>query len=143
MLGGHVIRRLTTSPRVVVADDHPLFRSVVAMLLGEWGWDVVAKAADGSEAIEAARRFRPALIVMDNDMPGVSGIEAARTIKARWPRIRVVILTGREDEADIRTAIQCGADGYLIKSAESCELESSLRRVLRGEPVFPAISERV
>ena len=131
-----------TSTRVVVADDHPLFRSVVAMLLDELGWDVVAEAADGGEAIEAASQFRPALMVMDNDMPVLSGIEAVRAIKSRWPEIRVVILTGCEDEARVQEAIRCGAHAYLVKGIEATELDASLRRVLRGEPVFPALSGR-
>ncbi len=131
----------TGGTRVVIADDHPVFRSALSALLKAWGWDVLSEAADGNEVIEAAREFHPEVVVTDYDMPELDGIEAARTIKARWPEIRVVILTGSDDEDNVQKAMGCGVDGYVIKTAKLGELESSLGCVLRGEPVFPSCAD--
>jgi DNA-binding NarL/FixJ family response regulator len=130
--------------RILLADDHALFRDGVASLLEAWGHQVVGQAADGAQAIDLAARLHPDLVLMDVRMPGVSGLVATERIKAADPRVSVVMLTVSEDEDDLFTAIQMGAQGYLLKNLESRELRAMIEAVGRGEPaISPQTAARI
>jgi DNA-binding NarL/FixJ family response regulator len=123
--------------RVVVADDHPVFRDGLAHLIGELeGIDVVAVAANGREAVELADRLAPDVIVMDLRMPELDGIEATRRVTAAHPAIGVVVLTMLEDDELLLAAVRAGARGYLLKDATEAEIATVLRGVARGEAIF-------
>jgi DNA-binding NarL/FixJ family response regulator len=124
--------------RVILADDHALFRDGVASLVGAWGHDVVALASDGAEAVALAARLKPDLVLMDVRMPGTGGIEATRRISTQHPDIAIVMLTVSEDEDDLFEAIRAGARGYLLKNLEAAELRSMLDAVQRGEAAISA-----
>lgn len=104
------------TPSVLVVDDHALFRDGIASLLRAGGIRVVGQAGDGSEAIAKARELHPDLILMDIQMPGVSGLEAIRAITAEMPDIKVVMLTVSDDEQDLFEALKSGAVGYIVKN---------------------------
>lgn len=130
--------------RIVLADDHPLFRDGLASLLGAWGHDIVGEAADGFEAVAAVDRARPDLVLMDVRMPGMSGIEAIRRLALEHPEIAVVMLTVSEDEDDLFEAIRAGARGYLFKSLDARQLRSMMEAVERGEAaITPATAARM
>ena len=122
--------------RVLLADDHALFRAGIASLLKAWGLEVVAQAGDGDEAILQARQLRPDLIFMDIKMPHRNGLEATRAIKAEMPDIKVVMLTVSDDEADLFEAIKSGAEGYLLKNLREGEFAELLARLGQGEPII-------
>ncbi len=130
--------------RILLADDHSLFRDGVASLLEAWGHEVVGQASDGAEAIVLADRSRPDLVLMDVRMPVLSGLAATQRIKADHPEIPIVMLTVSEDEDDLFTAIKAGAQGYLLKNLESRQLRRMLEAVARGEPaITPATAARI
>ena len=130
--------------RILLADDHALFRDGVASLLAAWGHQVVGQARDGEEAIALAARLRPELVLMDVRMPTVSGLEATRRVKAAQPEVHIVMLTVSEDEDDLFTAIKAGAQGYLLKDLESAQLRRMLEAVERGEAaITPATAARI
>lgn len=130
--------------RILLVDDHPLFRDGLGSLLGAWGHEIVGQAANGAEAIAAADRLRPDLILMDVQMPVVSGLEATRAICAAQPGIAIVMLTVSEDEGDLFEAIRSGARGYLFKSLEAAQLRSMIAAVERGEAaITPATAARI
>ena len=130
--------------RILLADDHSLFRDGVASLLEAWGHQVVGQASDGAQAIDLAARLHPDLVLMDVRMPSVSGLEATAHIKAADPRVSIVMLTVSEDEDDLFAAIQMGAQGYLLKNLESRELRGMIEAVGRGEPaISPQTAARI
>lgn len=119
--------------RVLLADDHPLFREGLVSLLRAHDVDVVGEASDGAEAVDLTRRLTPDAVLMDLTMPGMSGLEATRLIKAEMPEVRVVILTVSDTDADLFDAIRSGAHGYLVKSTSSEEFFALLDALDRGE----------
>ena len=119
--------------RVLLADDHALFREGLVSLLRTRDIDVVGEASDGTEAVALARELRPDVVLMDLSMPGVGGLEATRVIKAELPEIKVVILTVSEADADLFEAIRSGAHGYLVKSTPSGDFFELLEALDRGE----------
>ncbi len=128
--------------RVLIADDHPLFRHGIRSLLSATAdFQVVGEAAAGDEAIRLAETLQPDVIVMDIQMPNVNGIEATRQIVRESPNIRILIVTLFEDDASVFTALRAGARGYVLKDAEKDDLLLALRAVGRGEAIFsPAIA---
>ncbi|MGZ8692203.1 MAG: response regulator [Gaiellaceae bacterium] len=122
--------------RVILADDHALFRAGLASLLGAWGMHVVGQAANGVEAITLARRLKPELMLMDVGMSPCNGLEATRAIKAEFPDVKVVIVTVSEDEQDLFEAIKSGAEGYLLKGMSEEEFGATLTRISAGEPAL-------
>ena len=123
--------------RVVVVDDHPVWRDGLrADLEAAEVADVVGEAADGGEAIEVTRDVMPEVVVMDLKLPTVSGAEATRRIVEESPHVRVLILSASGEEADVLEAVKAGARGYLLKSATSAEVADAVRRIHAGEPVF-------
>ena len=130
--------------RVLLADDHALFRAGIASLLRAWGMDVVGQAADGDEAIELARRLKPELVLMDVRMSPRNGLEATRVIKTELPDVKVIIVTVSEDEQDLFEAIKSGAEGYLLKGMSEEELGSTLARISAGEPALsPGLATKI
>jgi DNA-binding NarL/FixJ family response regulator len=130
--------------RILLADDHALFRDGVASLLDAWGHEVVGVASDGDGAVDLAGRLHPALVLMDVRMPGGGGIAATARLAALHPEIAIVMLTASEDEDDLFTAIKAGARGYLLKNLEAPELRSMLAAVERGEvAISPVTAARI
>jgi DNA-binding NarL/FixJ family response regulator len=131
--------------RLLVVDDHEVVRQgLVALLDRRESFQVVAQAGTVAEAIAAADRFRPDLIIMDVRLPDGSGIEACRDIRAEHPEIRVVMLTSYPDEEAVLSAIVAGASGYLLKQIRARDLVSGLEAVGRGESLLdPAVTEKV
>lgn len=123
--------------RVLVVDDHPMWRSGVRNDLESSGVaEVVGEAEDGGEAIELARDVMPEVVLMDLQLPHVSGADATSQIVADSPHTKVLVLSASGEEADVLEAVKAGASGYLLKSATTDELLDAIRRVRTGEPVF-------
>ena len=123
--------------RVMVVDDHPMWRDGVRADLEASGTaNVVAEASDGGEAVEKAREAMPEVVLMDLQMPTVSGVEATRLIVEESPHIKVLVLSASGEEADVLEAVKAGASGYLLKSTPAAEVSDAVRRVRDGEPVF-------
>jgi DNA-binding NarL/FixJ family response regulator len=122
--------------RVLLADDHALFRDGLRSLLEARGVEVVGEATNGREAVELSKRLQPDILLMDLSMPELNGLAATRLISADQPRVKVVILTASEEDADLFEAIKSGAQGYLFKNVASDELFRLLEGVARGEPAL-------
>jgi DNA-binding NarL/FixJ family response regulator len=130
--------------RVLLADDHALFRDGIASLLEAWGHEVVGFASTGAEAVEMVARLAPDLVLMDVRMPGMSGLDATAAIHESRPETSIVMLTVSEDEDDLFAAIKAGAQGYLLKNLEAPQFRSLLEAVERGEPALsPATAARI
>jgi DNA-binding NarL/FixJ family response regulator len=122
--------------RILIADDHTLFRDSLRSLLTSHGFEIVGEARDGSEAIELTRRLQPDIVLMDLSMPGLDGLSATRLISAEMPQVKVIVLTASDDDAKLFEAIKSGAQGYLLKNLESKEFFALLEGVGRGEPAL-------
>lgn len=130
--------------RIVLVDDHALFRDGVSALLEAWGHNVVGQAANGTAAIALVDRVLPELVLMDVRMPGLSGVETTKRIRTYHPEIAIVMLTVSEDEDDLFNAIKAGAQGYLQKNLESAQFRLMLGAVGRGEAaITPATAARI
>lgn len=131
--------------KVVVADDHPVVRSgIVGLLEAEADIEVVGQAADGRQAIAAAVRHEPTVVLMDLRMPDVDGVAATKAIRERCPGVAVVVLTTFDTDEAIVRAVDAGASGYLLKDAPTDELVDGVRRAAAGETVLAApISKRL
>lgn len=119
--------------RVLVADDHSLFRDGITSLLEAAGLDIVGQAGNGQEAVEAVIRLKPDLVLLDIDMPKMNGLEALRLIKEKQPETKVVMLTVSEDDTNIFEAIQFGAQGYLLKNLNGEEFLALIEGLKWGE----------
>lgn len=130
--------------RVLLADDHALFRDGVRSLLEARGIDVVGEAGDGAQAVDAAMRLRPDVVLMDITMPRMDGLEATRLIKARAPGIKIVMLTVSDENRTVFEAIKSGAEGYLLKDLQAAEFFELLQGVERGEaPITRNLAARI
>ena len=131
--------------RLLVVDDHEVVRQgLVALIDRREKFQVVAEAGTVEEALDAARRFQPDLVIMDVRLPDGSGIEACREIRAELPATRVVMLTSYTDEEAVLSAIIAGASGYLLKQVRARDLVNALEAVGRGESLLdPAVTEKV
>lgn len=130
--------------KVLLVDDHALFRAGLASLFGAWGIEVVGEAGNGNEAIERARELQPDVIFMDINMPERNGLEATRAIKAESPETTIVMLTVSDDERDLFEAIKSGAEGYLLKDLKEEEFEEMIRRIGDGEPALsPGLARKL
>jgi DNA-binding NarL/FixJ family response regulator len=121
------------SERILIVDDHPLTREALAALLSQQGFQVVGEAATGEEAIAAAERLDPDLVLLDLTMPGVDGLTALPRIREQAPTSEVVVLTASDAEESLLTAIRSGASGYLLKTEPPEQIATFLRSVARGE----------
>ena len=133
------------SLRILIADDHPLVRKGLRSVLGTVPeFEVIGEATSGREAVERAAALQPDVVLMDLQMPGVSGIEATREIVRANPQIRVLVVTLFEDEESVFTALRAGARGYVLKDADEEDLVAAVRAVGRGEAIFsPSVAARV
>ena len=123
--------------RILVVDDHTLFRrGLTALLSREAGFQVVGDAADAGEAQRRAQALQPDLILLDNHLPGVNGVDALPALRDAAPKARVLMLTISEDERDLAAALRGGACGYLLKNMEGDALAAAIRRAMRGESVI-------
>jgi DNA-binding NarL/FixJ family response regulator len=131
--------------RILLADDHPLFRDGLRALLTAAGEaDVVGEAATGTEAVAVALELQPDVVVMDLHMPELNGIDATRQIAQASPHIGVLVLTMVEDDDAVFAAMRAGARGYVLKGSTQAEILSAVRAVASGEAVFgPAIARRL
>lgn len=130
--------------KVLLADDHALFRAGIESLLNAWGHTVVGEAKNGIEALEKTRSLHPDLILMDIQMPKCNGLEATRLIKAEMPEIKIVMVTVSHDDADLFEAIKSGAEGYLLKDMSEDEFNRVMTGVAEGEaPLSQGIATRI
>lgn len=155
---------MTDPIRVLIADDHPLFRDGLTALLTDGpDTDLAGTATTGTEAVDLARQTQPDVVVMDLHMPGLNGIEATRRIVADSPHIAVLVLTMFDDDDSIFAALRAGARGYLLKGADRDQIRCGIHAAANGEigadlaakmlgyftaapvpppPVFPQLTER-
>lgn len=130
--------------RILIADDHALFRDGLRSLLEARDLDVVGEARDGAEAVALARLHRPDIVLMDLNMPNTNGLVATTLICAEMPEIRVVVLTASDDDADLFQAVKSGAQGYLPKNVAAEDLFAFLDGVMNGEPALtPVLARKV
>ena len=121
---------------ILVVDDHTLFRRGLIALLEQYpGLQVVGEAGDAAEALRLAPQLQPDVILLDNHLPGVMGVDAIRGLREVAPASRVLMLTVSEDGQDLAAALRNGAQGYLLKTIEGDLLAEAIRRAARGEPV--------
>ncbi|GAB3447153.1 response regulator transcription factor [Streptomonospora sediminis] len=122
--------------RVMVVDDHPMWRDAVARDLAEAGLEVVATAGEGTKAVRVAPAARPDVAVVDLQLPGIGGVEVTRRLLAQAEPPRVLVLSASGEQADVLEAVKAGATGYLVKSAGREELLDAVHRVRTGEAVY-------
>jgi len=126
-----------TPVRLMVVDDHTLFRrGLVALLEQDDRFAVLHEAADAGEALRCVQHDRPDLILLDNHLPGVRGVDAIAGFKEVAPEVKILMLTVSENEQDLSAALKAGADGYLLKTINSEDLSESILKVLDGESVI-------
>lgn len=130
--------------KIVIADDHALFRDGLKNLLESKGYDIIGTAKDGLEAIELAEKLKPDIMLIDILMPKCDGLETTMLVNAKFPNIRIVILTSSENEQNIFDAIKYGACGYFIKNFDSETLFELLEALKKGEvPVSPGLAGKI
>ncbi|WP_406149823.1 response regulator [Streptomyces sp. NBC_01012] len=122
--------------KVMVVDDHPMWRDAVARDLAESGFDVVATAGDGPGAVRRARAAGPDVLVLDLNLPGMPGVQVCKELVGSHPGLRVLVLSASGEHADVLEAVKSGATGYLLKSASTQELTDAVRATAAGDPVF-------
>jgi DNA-binding NarL/FixJ family response regulator len=131
--------------RVVLVDDHPVFRHGLRALLGAVDdMEVVAEGADGADAVRLVEQWHPDVVVMDLNMPGMTGVESTRRIVGALPETGVLVLTMFEDDESVFAAMRAGARGYLVKGADSPDVVRAITAVADGEAIFgPSVAQRV
>ncbi|MDF3291772.1 response regulator [Streptomyces silvisoli] len=131
--------------RLLIADDHPVVRDGLrGMFAGDPGFEVVAEAGDGAEAVALAERLGPDVVLMDLRMPRLDGVSAIRAMAERRLPARVLVLTTYDTDSDVLPAVKAGATGYLLKDTARDELVRAVRAAARGESVLsPAVASRV
>jgi len=123
--------------QLLVVDDHPLFRrGLIALLSQDDRFEIVGEAGDVGEALRVLAKTQPDLLLLDNHLPGVKGVDAIASLKSDRPDLRILMLTVSEDEEDLSKALQSGADGYLLKTSESDQLCDALVKVHEGHSVI-------
>ena len=130
--------------KVLIADDHALFRDSLRSLLEARGFEVVGEAKNGREACDLARRLAPDVVLMDLSMPEMDGLAATRLISAELPAVKVLVLTASDEDAKLFEAIKSGAQGYLLKNLNAEDFFALLERAGRGEPALtPGIARKL
>ena len=134
----------TESLRVLIVDDHDLFRTGLRNLLEEQGVQIVGEAATGAEAVRVVRELAPDVVVMDLNMPGMGGVDATRHITGIAPLTRIVVLTISDQDSDVMDAILAGACGYLLKDSSIQELIAGIEAASHGESLIsPTIAAKL
>jgi len=131
--------------RLMLVDDHPVVRDGLhGVFAADPDFEVVAEAGDGKEALARAAGVAVDVVLMDLRMPGMGGVEAIRALAARWPSVRVLVLTTFDTDRDVLPAIEAGATGYLLKDASASELKDAVRAAHAGRPVLaPSVAGRL
>jgi len=131
--------------RIVLADDHTILREGLRSLLtADPDFEVVGEAQDGREAVRCVEKLEPDLLLMDLSMPRMSGMDAIREIKKRYPETRIIALTVHKTEEYLLTTLQAGADGYVLKDATHEELVMAIKNVMGGKSYLsPGVSEKI
>ena len=130
--------------RLLIADDHALFRQSLRALLESRGIEVVGEAVDGRQAIELAGRLKPDIVLMDLGMPELGGLEATRRLAATQPSVRVIVLTASTEDEDLFEALKAGAQGYLLKDLDADAFFKLLEGALAGQPALtPELSRKI
>lgn len=130
--------------RIMLVDDHPLFLEGLQNLMQTQDIQVVGTARDGMEAVQKAETLQPDIILMDVVMPRCNGLTATRLVKAKFPDIKIVMLTSSESDQDLFEAVKSGACGYLLKNLNATELFNMLKSLQQGEtPWSPGLAERI
>jgi DNA-binding NarL/FixJ family response regulator len=133
-----------SSPRVLLVDDHEIYRAGLRGLLEEAGIDIVGEAANGEGALSLVEQKHPNVVIMDLNMPGMGGIEAARQIATLAPLTRVIMLTVSSAAPDITDAVLAGACGYLLKSATTQEIVTGISAAARGDALLsPSVAAKL
>src|SRR5215207_7282459 len=133
-----------TTLRILIADDHPLYRDGLTAALAAAGFDVVGEAANGRQAIALSLELQPDVVIMDLDMPGTGGVEAIRRIAHDSPHVAILVLTMLADDDSVFAALRVGARGYLLKGAGQAEIVRAVQTVAEGGGVFGAsVARRV
>lgn len=123
--------------RIVMADDVEVVRLGVSALLSTVDdFEVVAQAANGEDAVAAVKKFSPDVVLLDLEMPKMTGVEAAKVIKFMYPKTKILILSGFENEKYVTQILKSGAGGYVVKSVAKAELAEAIRAVAEGEKIF-------
>lgn len=125
-----------TSARILVVDDHPIWRQGVARDLADAGFSVIGTARDGAQALRVAMATHADVVLLDLHLPDLSGAEVTRRLLASDPSIRVLVLSASGERQDVLDAMTAGATGYLVKSAELAELIAAVRSAAAGQAVF-------
>src|SRR3712207_997713 len=126
-------RKAQPPSRILVADDHPLFRSAIGHTLeAHPDLEVVGEAADGQEVVELCRRLRPELVLMDLRMPVMDGVAATKAIKGELPEILVLVLTALDEPQKLHDSLEAGASGYVLKDAPIARITDAVRGTLAG-----------
>jgi DNA-binding NarL/FixJ family response regulator len=128
--------------RILIADDHALFRDGLRSLLTANGYEVVAEAKNGREAVTLAHQIQPEMVLMDLSMPEVDGLAATKILSAELPQVKVIILTASESDETLFDAIKSGAQGYLLKNLEADDFFALLDRAAAGEPALTPLFAR-
>jgi DNA-binding NarL/FixJ family response regulator len=139
------MERVMDKITILLAEDHKVVREGTRRLLeSQSDFEVVGEASDGIEAIELAKKWKPQIIIMDVYMPRLNGIEATKQIKALYPNMAILVLTGYDDDEYVFALLEAGAAGYLLKESSGEELIDAIRQVMTGEPVLhPKIMKKV
>lgn len=135
---------MTQAVRILVADDHRMVREGIVRILEDAdGFEVVAQAADGVEAVELTMKLKPDVVIMDLTMPRLSGLDAVRRIHETAPQMRILVLTVHEDEEYIVPIVKAGASGYLVKDSASTDLTDAVTALANGDTYFGRQASRV
>jgi len=131
--------------RIVLADDHTILREGLrALLSADAKFEIVGEAADGRQAVRSVEKLTPDLVIMDLSMPRMTGMDAIREIKKRYPETKIIALTVHKTEEYLRTSLKAGADAYVLKDATHDELLMAIENVLKGKTYLsPGVSEKV
>ncbi len=124
------------SVRVMVVDDHPMWREAVARDLAAAGFEVVAAVGDGAQALRVLAAVRPDVVVVDLQLPDMPGVDVARGVLAALPAARVLVLSASAEQQDVLDAVKAGAAGYIVKSASGAEFIDAVQRTAAGDAVF-------
>jgi DNA-binding NarL/FixJ family response regulator len=131
------------SVRIILADDHPIvLEGLTGMLSGEPDLDVIGTATDGERALDAVRRFKPDLLILDLEMPYMGGVECLRAIRSAELPVRVLVLSAFSDAHSLRRAIEGGADGFALKTGAPEATLAAIRQVAHGQLAFPQAARR-
>jgi NarL family two-component system response regulator LiaR len=136
---------LSETIRILVVDDHPVVRDgLTAMLATQPDFEVIATAASGKEAVEKGASYQPQVVLLDLEMPKMDGVQALEEIRSRYPHIRVIVFTAFDTDERILSAVQAGAQGYLLKGAPRAELFHAIRVVSQGGSLLqPVVASKL